>query len=53
MLEITTDQIEERSVIVLVLNMESAFWKDEYMKTLFRGDQLKYIDVAGMLVEPL
>ena len=50
MLRITTDQIEERCVVVQVLNRESAFWTDACMKSLFRGDQLKYIDVAGMRV---
>ena len=47
---IVLDQIEERSVVVIVLNKESATWKDASMKTLTRDDQLKYIDVEGMRV---
>ena len=50
LLNIVKDQVEERSVIVLVLNIESAVWKDASMKTLLRGDQLKYIDVEGKRV---
>ena len=49
-MEIVTDQIEERSVVVIVFNIESAVWKVESMETLLRGDQLKYIDVEGMRV---
>ena len=45
LLKIVEDQIEERSVVVLVLNKDSAIWKDAGPKTLLRGDQLKYIDV--------
>ena len=50
LLKIVKDQIEERSVVVLVLNTQSAIWKDASMKTLARCDQLKYIDVEGMTV---
>ena len=49
LLKIVEDQIEERSVIVFVLNKESEIWKDETLKTLL-GDQQKYIDVEGMRV---
>ena len=49
-LKIVKDQIEQRSVVVLVLNKESAIWKDASMKTLLRSDQLKYIDVEEMAV---
>ena len=45
LLKTVKNQIEERSVVVLVLNKESAFWKDTGMKTLLRGHHLKYIDV--------
>ena len=47
LLNIKKYQIEERSVVVLVLNKESESGKDASMKTLLRGDQLKYIDVEG------
>ena len=47
---IIRDQIEERSVVVLVLNKESGIWKDSRLKALLRHDQLKYIDVEGMRV---
>ena len=33
-----------------VLNKESAIWKDADVKTLLRGDQLKYIDMERMSV---
>ena len=48
--KIVKDQIEERSVAVIVLNTESATWKDASMKTLLRDGQLKYIDVEGVRV---
>ena len=50
LLKIVKDQVEERSVVVSVLNKESAIWRNASMKTLLRGDQLKYIDVEGMRV---
>ena len=50
LLRIVKDQIEERSVAVIVLNKESAIWKDAGMKTLSRDAQLKYIDIEGMRV---
>ena len=50
LLKIVKDQIEERSVVVTVLNKEPVIWKDAIMKTLARDHQLKYIDVEGMRV---
>ena len=50
LLKIVKDQIEERSGAVIVLNKESAIWKDASMKTLLRDYQLKYIDAEGMRV---
>ena len=50
LLNIVKYQIEDRSVVVLVLNKESSIWKDASMKTLLRGYQLKVIDVEGMKV---
>ena len=47
---IVKDQVEERSVAVIVLNKGSAIWKDADMKTLSRDAQLKYIDIEGMRV---
>ena len=41
LLKIVKDQIEEPSVAFIVLNKESAIWKDASMKTLLRDDQLK------------
>ena len=52
LLNIIRDQIEERSVAVIVLNEQSAIWKVASIKTLSRGDQLKYIDVEGTRVIP-
>ena len=48
MLVVTIREGEKRSVVVLVLNKESAMWKEAIMKTLLRGDQMKYTDVEGM-----
>ena len=50
LLRIVKDQIEERSVVVIVLNKESAIWRNASMKTLSRDNQLKHIDVEGMRV---
>ena len=50
LVEIIQDQVEERSVVVLVLNKESASRENSSMEALLRGDQLKYIDVEGMRV---
>ena len=50
LLTFVKDQVEERSVVVIVLKKESAIWKDASVKTLSRVDQLKYIDVEGMRV---
>ena len=36
---------------VIVLNKESAIWKDAGMKILSRDAQLKYIDIERMRVE--
>ena len=44
------DQIEERCVVVIVVNKESAIWKDASTETLSRDDPLNYIDVEGMRV---
>ena len=41
LLKIVKDQIEEPIVAFIVLNKESAIWKDASMKTLLRDDQLK------------
>ena len=48
LLRIIKDQIEERNVIFIVLSKESTIWQDACMKTLFRGDPLKYIDIQGL-----
>ena len=48
---IIDDQIEERGVVLLVLNKESRnLERCKCAKTLLRGDQLKYIDVEGVRV---
>ena len=48
LLKIVKDQIEERSVVVIVRNRESAIWKNASVKTVLRENQLKYVDVEGM-----
>ena len=50
LVEIIRDQAEERSVLVLVLNRESAVWNDSSMKALLRHVQLENIDVDGTRV---
>ena len=50
LLRIVKDQIEERSVVVIVSNIESAIWRNASAKTLQRENQLKYTDVEEMRV---
>ena len=45
LLRIVNDQIEERSVVVIVMNRESAIWRKASLKTVIRENQLKYVDV--------
>ena len=49
-MKIIADQVEKRSVAILVLNKESAIWKDSSMKALLKHVQLKYTDVETMSV---
>ena len=44
------DEVREQSVVVLVLNKESAIWSETTMKSWLRHAQLTYIDVEGMKV---
>ena len=48
LLRVVRDQIEERSVVVIVSNIESTNWKKTSVKTLLREKQLKYTDVEEM-----
>ena len=50
LLRIVKDQIEERSVVVLVSNRESAVWRNASVKIVLQENQLKYVDVGGMRV---
>ena len=50
LLKIVKHRIEERSVVVTVMNEEPAIWKDASMRTLARDHQLKYIGNEGMRV---
>ena len=50
LLRIVKDQVEEGSVVVIVLNKESKIWREASMKTLSHDAQLKYVDVDGTRV---
>ena len=45
LLRIVKDQIEERGVVIIVMNRESAIWKKTSLKTVMRENQLKHVDV--------
>ena len=45
LLRIVKDQIEERGVVIIVMNRESAIWRKASLKTVTRENQLKYVDV--------
>ena len=49
-MKIIANQVEKRSVAILVLNKESAIWKDTSVKALLKHVQLKYTDVERMSV---
>ena len=49
--KLTKDQGGERSVVVLVLNRESAVWKDSSVRTLLSHVLLKHIDVEGIRMD--
>ena len=44
-LTIVKDQIEERGVVIIVMNRESAIWTKASLKSVIRENQLKYADV--------
>ena len=43
---VVKDQVEEGSMVVIVLSKASAMWREESMKTLLHDAQLKYVDVG-------
>ena len=47
---IIKDQIEERSVIVVVMSRESAIWQKASLKSVIRENQLKYVGAEEMRV---
>ena len=47
---IVQDQIEERSVVVIVMSRNSVIWRRANLKSVMRENRLKYIDVEGMRV---
>ena len=49
-MRVVTDQIEERGVVIIVSNRESATWRKASVKTVLRENQLKHVDVEGMRV---
>ena len=51
LVKLTKDQGGERIVVVLVLNRESAVWKDSSVRTLLPHVLLKHIDVEGMRMD--
>ena len=47
---IVKDQIEERSVVVIMMSRNSTIWRKASLKSVMRENQLKYIDAEGMRV---
>ena len=47
---IVQDQIEERSIVVIVMSRNSAIWRRANLKSVMRENQLKYVDIEGMRV---
>ena len=47
---IVQDQIEERSVVVIVTSRNSAILRRTNLKSVMRENQLKYVDAEGMRV---
>ena len=47
---IVQDQIEERTVVVVVMSRNSTIWRRASLKSVMREDQLKYVDAEGMRV---
>ena len=45
LLRIVKDQIEERGVVIIVMNRESAIWRNANPQSVIRENQLKYVDV--------
>ena len=45
LLRVVRDQIEERGVAIIVMNRESAIWREASLKTVLRENQLKCVDV--------
>ena len=45
LLRTVNDQIEERGVVIIVMNRESAIWRKASLNTAIRGSQLQYVDV--------
>ena len=43
---VVKDQVEESSVMVIVLSKGLAMWRQESMNTLLHNAQLKYVDVG-------
>ena len=50
LLRVLKDQIEERGVVIIVPNRESAIWRKASVKSVLRENQLKYVDVAEVRV---
>ena len=48
--KIVKDQIEERSVVVIVISRNSAICRNASLKSVMKENQLKYIDAEGMRV---
>ena len=44
------DQMEERGVVIIVMNRESGIWRKASVKTVLRENQLKYVEVEEMRV---
>ena len=45
LLRTVKDQIEERGVVIIVMNRESAIWRKASLQTVIRENQLEYVGV--------
>ena len=47
---IVRDQVEERSIVIIVMSRNSAIWRRANLKSVMRENQLKYADIEEMRV---
>ena len=47
---IVKDQIKERTVVVVVMSKHSTIWRRTKLKSVLKGDHLRFVDASGMRV---